>query len=167
VVGTQLHDFRSRSNPLDLLEELLSANEWAFDRSSSDELIVECTGQQSSYQLHFAWSEDLGAMHFACYTDLRVPKQRRDKVWELLATVNGRMWLGHFDLASHDDAPTFRHTVLLRGSEGASVEQLEDLVDIALTECERFYTAFQFVVWGGKSPGEAIAAAVLDPVGEA
>jgi len=57
--------------------------------------------------------------------------------------------------------------VLLRGVSAASVEQVEDLVDIALSECERFYPAFQFVVWGGKSPAQAIASAMIDPVGEA
>ncbi|MBX6322880.1 MAG: hypothetical protein IRY94_13705, partial [Rhodospirillaceae bacterium] len=57
--------------------------------------------------------------------------------------------------------------VLLRGSGGATVEQLEDLVDIALNECERFYPAFQFVLWGGRSPEEAVQAAILETVGEA
>ncbi len=61
----------------------------------------------------------------------------------------------------------FRQTTLLRGSHGASVEQLEDLVEIALSECERFYPAFQFVIWGGKTPAEAVSAALLDTVGEA
>ncbi len=49
--------------------------------------------------------------------------------------------------------PVFRHSVLLRGARGASAESLEDMVDIAITECERFFPAFQFVLWGGKSPG--------------
>jgi hypothetical protein len=61
----------------------------------------------------------------------------------------------------------FRHTVLLRGSSGASVEQLEDLVDIARSECERFFPAFQFVLWAGRSPREALEAAMLETVGEA
>jgi hypothetical protein len=55
----------------------------------------------------------------------------------------------------------------LRGISAASAEQVEDLVDIALSECERFHPAFQFVVWGGKSPSQAIASAMIDPVGEA
>ena len=38
-------------------------------------------------------------------------------------------------------------------SPGASAEQIEDLVEIALSECERFYPAFQLVVWGGKNAG--------------
>jgi len=64
-------------------------------------------------------------------------------------------------------APVFRHSVLLRGSPSASAESLEDMVDIAITECERFFPAFQFVLWGGKSPAEALAASMLDCVGEA
>ena len=62
------------------------------------------------------------------------------------------MLVGHFDLWSGDGVPVFRHANLLRGSTGASVEQLEDLLDIALTECERYYPAFQFVIWAGKTP---------------
>ena len=61
----------------------------------------------------------------------------------------------------------FRHTVPLRGLRRASVEQLEDLVDAAFSECERFFPAFQFVIWGGKSAGEALDAALFETVGEA
>ena len=41
------------------------------------------------------------------------------------------------------------------------------LIDIALHECERFYPAFQYVLWGGRTPTEAIDAAMLETVGEA
>ena len=40
-------------------------------------------------------------------------------------------------------------------------------MEIALTECERFYPAFQFVIWGGKSASEAVSAAILDTIAEA
>lgn len=157
----------SETNPLDLVEEILSANEWNFDRSSHNELTVDCGGRMGAYQLHFAWSAEVSAIHFSCFTDLRVPARRRPAVYELLASVNSRMWLGHFDLATDNDSPTFRHVVLLRGANGASVEQLEDMVDHALAECERYHAAFQLVIWGGKDAGEAIAASLLDPIGEA
>ena len=51
--------------------------------------------------------------------------------------------------------PVYRHAVLLRGAPGASAESLEDMIDIAITECERFFPAFQFVLWGGKSAGRS------------
>ena len=59
------------------------------------------------------------------------------------------------------------NAVLLRGAPGASAESLEDMIDIAITECERFFPAFQFVLWGGKSASDALDAAMLDCVGEA
>ena len=43
----------------------------------------------------------------------------------------------------------------------------ETLVEAALDECERFYPVFQFVLWGDKTPKEAIAAALVDTAGEA
>jgi hypothetical protein len=133
-------------NPIDLVEEIVIANDWAHDRASEEELC---------------------ALHFSCGFDMKVSKGRRSAVYELLALANEKLWLGHFDLSAEENSPAFRHAVLLRGISAASAEQVEDLVDIALSECERFYPAFQFVVWGGKSPSQAIASAMIDPVGEA
>ena len=154
-------------NPIDLVEEIVVANAWAHDRASEEELVVEISGRWCDYRLYFVWQEEICAMHFSCGFDMKVPKGRRGPVYELLALANERLWLGHFDLSVEDNSPAFRHAILLRGVAGASAEQVEDLVDIALSECERFYPAFQFVVWGGKSPAQAIASAMIDPVGEA
>ncbi|MGC2523692.1 MAG: YbjN domain-containing protein [Stellaceae bacterium] len=154
-------------NPIDLVEEIVSANEWAHDRASEEELVVEISGRWCDYRLYFVWQEEICAMHFSCGFDMKVPKGRRAAVYELLALANEKLWLGHFDLSTEDNSPSFRHALLLRGVGAGSAEQIEDLVDIALSECERFYPAFQLVLWGGKRPGEAMAAAMIDPVGEA
>ena len=154
-------------NPLDIVEEIINAHEWPFDRANDDELMAQIPGKWCDYRLYFAWSSDMSALHFSCALDLKVPHHRRAATNELLALTNERLWLGHFDLSSEDNQPTFRHAVPLRGARGAAVEQLEDLVDVALNECERFYPAFQLLLWGGKSPDEAVAAAMLETVGEA
>jgi hypothetical protein len=154
-------------NPLDIVEEIVAANQWPFDRTSEDELVVEITGKWCDYRLYFMWRDDLSALHFTCAFDVRVPDTRRREVHDLLALINEKLWLGHFDVSLEEGMPMFRHTVPLRGLSGASVEQLEDLVDSAFTECERFYPAFQFVIWGGTSANEAIAAALFETVGEA
>jgi hypothetical protein len=162
------HDERDRSaNPLDVLEQIVAANEWVFDRRSDAEMAAEAPGKWCDYGLYFSWSHEISAMHFSCAFDLKVPPGRRDKLFELLALANERLWIGHFGIDSDDGVPVFRHSVLLRGAPGASAESLEDMVDIALTECERFFPAFQFVLWGGKAPSEALQAAMLDCVGEA
>lgn len=155
------------ANPLEVVEEIVNANEWAFDRANEDELIVEIGGKFCDYRLFFIWRDDVSALHFTCVFETKAPAQRRRDVHDLLVMVNEKMWLGHFDLCHEDGVPMFRHTILLRGARGASVEQLEDLVDVALSECERFYPALQYVCWGGKSAQDALAASMFDTVGEA
>jgi hypothetical protein len=50
---------------------------------------------------------------------------------------------------------------------GASLTLCETLIETALSECERYYPVFQFVIWAGKAPREAIETAMLETVGEA
>lgn len=154
-------------NPLDLVEEIVAANEWPFERPGEDEMVVEITGRWCDYRLFFVWQHEVSAMQFSCQFDMKVPGARRSATHELLAEVNSRMWLGHFDVCTEEHTPLFRQTLLLRGARAASVEQIEDLVDIAIAECERYYPAFQFVIWGGKSAQDAVSAAILDTMGEA
>ena len=97
---------------------------------------------------------------------MRIPDGKASPVHGLLANINERLLIGHFELWSEDGMPVFRHAVLSREA-GADLEILEAIVDIALSECERYYPAFQFVVWGGRKPDEALSMAVLETVGEA
>lgn len=154
-------------NPLDIIEEIVMANEWLFDRAHDDELVVELAGRWCHYRLFFVWQRDIAALQFSCQFDLKVPDAKRAAVHDLLALMNTRLWVGHFELSLDDASPLFRHTLLMRGGRGASVETLEDLVEIALTESERFYPAFQFVIWGGKRAEDAITSAMIDTVGQA
>ncbi len=105
-------------NPIDLVEEIVSANDWAHDRASEEELVVEISGRWCDYRLYFVWQEEICAMHFSCGFDMKVPKGRRAAVYELLALANEKLWLGHFDLSAEDNSPAFRHAVLLRGVGG-------------------------------------------------
>ena len=104
-------------NPLDLVEQFVVANDWAFDRRNDDELAVEIPGHWCNYSLYFAWREELGALHFTCAFDMKVPEAKRAQVHELLSLVNERMWFGHFSLWSEESLPMFRHSTLVRGGK--------------------------------------------------
>jgi hypothetical protein len=154
-------------NPLDMIEQLVSEHEWAFDRQGDDELTVGIGGNYCEFQLWFSWREEIGAMHLSCAFDMKVPEKRRRDMHSLLVLINEKMPIGHFDLWRDEGLVLFRHALLLRGGARVTTEQVEDLVEIALSECERFYPAFQFLIWGGKTAEEAVAAAMLETAGEA
>lgn len=154
-------------HPLDLVEEIVAANDWRFERAVADELVADVSGQWADYSLMFGWRDDMRMMQFACACDLRISPERRQGLHEMLALVNDQMPLGHFVVDADSNLLVFRHAVLMRGQASATVEQLEDLVECALSECDRFLPAFQYMQWGGKSASDAVAAALLEPVGRA
>ncbi len=155
------------ANPLDLVEQIVAANQWPFERYSDTEMNVGVEGSWTRYHLWFAWRHDYEALQFSCAFDLRVPLQKMTPVHSLLALINEKMWFGHFDVWAEKGLLMFRHALLYRDGAEATAGQLEDLVEIALQECERFFPAVQFVLWGGKQPAEAMAAAMLETEGEA
>ena len=155
------------SNPLDLFERLAALNDWAFDRDSEDELSVAVTGGWSEYQVAVTWLAEVEALHIACAFDLKVPERRRGEVLQLVSLVNEQLWLGHFDLWSSESVVMYRHGLLLSGGAEPTEEQAAALVKAAVEACERYYQAFQFVVWAGKTAKEGMEGAILETVGEA
>ncbi len=152
-------------NPLDRIEEMVSANDWPFDRANEQELMVGINGGWCPYQLWFGWRDDPGVLQFYCGFDMKVPEAKQSNVCALLARINEAIWMGHFAVNFADGTVMFRHAQVL--FPDAAAAPYETLIDLALTECERYYPAFQFVIWGGKPAAEAIAAALLDTQGEA
>jgi hypothetical protein len=61
----------------------------------------------------------------------------------------------------------FRHALVLAGGITASSGQCEAVLSTALDSCERYFPAFQFVVWSGKSAREALDSAMFETAGEA
>jgi hypothetical protein len=55
---------------------------------------------------------------------------------------------------------------MLNGSV-ATTRQCEALLKAALEACERYYQAFQFVVWAGRESREALASAMFETEGRA
>ncbi len=155
------------SNPIDWVEDVVHDREWAFDRTSETELIVEIQGRFCTYRMFFVWDTETGAFYFTVLLDARIADHHKSRIYELLAMVNEKLWIGHFDYCSDEAMPMYRQTILMRQGFLASAEMMEDLVEVGLAECDRYFPAFQYVLWGGRPPKEALTAALFETVGEA
>lgn len=165
----QVDPFEELSNPLDCVEDLLSAQNWVFDRASEDELKVQITGRSGAiYDMRFIWQEDYSAMQFTCELDMNIPARHMDEAAQTMTAINSNLWLGHFDFVPGTQSPRFRHTSLFRGMNGTSgADHIEDLVDIALAECERFGAAFLLLANPDRKDAGEMALAMMDTSGEA
>ena len=155
------------SNPVDLIEETIVSEDWSYHRLSHDEIIFEIPGRWGDYRFQFVWQEEVRVLQFYCIFDMRVQPKNLSAVHELLALVNERLPLGHFEISPDEAMPTYRYSLLLLSINTLTTDYLEELINIALVESERFYPAFQFVILGGKSAKEAASVAMLETLGEA
>ena len=163
----ELESIERTEHPLDVVERLASVNDWSFDRADENEISVSVSGSWAEYHVAFTWLDEMEALHVACAFDLKVPARRRMDLLELVSLINEQLWVGHFDLWTSEDVVMFRHSLLLAGGAEPNGSQCESLLKVALDACDRYYQAFQFVLWAGKTPREALEGAMFETVGEA
>ena len=154
-------------HPVDLIERLASHNQWPFDRDAEDEISITVAGGWTDYNVAFTWLEDLEALHVACAFDLKPPSSRKAEIGALISLINEQLWLGHFDIWPEDGVVLFRHAIVLSGGAELNGHQCQTVLTSAVRACERYYQAFQFVIWAGKSGRQAIATVMLETEGEA
>jgi hypothetical protein len=157
----------SRNNPLAVVEDVAADHNWSFERSGEDEVTIISKGDWTDYQLSFTWMNEIEALHLACAFDMKIPEPRRGEVQRLIAAINEQLWVGHFDIWTHTGMIMYRQALILPDGLTASTAQCETMLVSAIHACERYFPAFQFVVWAGKSASEAISAAMFDTQGEA
>jgi hypothetical protein len=157
----------SHKHPLAVVEDIASDNNWAFERSGEDEVTIVSKGDWTDYQISFTWMSEIEALHLACAFDMKIPEARKAEVQRLIAGINEQLWIGHFDLWTHTGMIMHRQALVLPGGLIASSAQCRAMLGGAIHACERYFPAFQFVVWAGKSTSEAMAAAMFDTEGEA
>ena len=141
--NSDVHDYAA--NPLDLVEDALTHQDWTFDRPNPQQLTLNISGRYGAYSLNFFWQEDLHAMQILCAIDMTVPEPQQGLAARALMTLNARLPVGHFTL--QDAVPCYRYTVLLRNaSQFAASEYFEDMVDVAIGECDRAYAIFDIII---------------------
>ncbi|MEO0729247.1 MAG: YbjN domain-containing protein [Pseudomonadota bacterium] len=156
----------ARANPIDIVEQLSHQHGWSAERGSDEELTLIVAGDWTDYHVSIHYRADLNALHIASAFDFKIPDYRQTEIYRLLAQINEQLWIGHFDFWVDDGLLMYRHGMPLEGSV-LSVGQAEALLTAALEACERYYQAFQFVVWAGKGSREALVSTMFATEGQA
>jgi hypothetical protein len=159
---------REGEAPIDMLETYYAAHGWDHERHD-EEVVARVKGSWTQYELRALWREEDSVLQFLAFPDIRVSDDRRAAVYEAIGLINEQLWVGHFELWSSSGILLYRHAALVDASDGGTLtlDQAELLIESAIDECERFYPVFQFVLWGGKTPKDALAAALTETHGEA
>jgi hypothetical protein len=153
--------------PVEMLAQLFEAHGWPCEFVNDEEISGEIQGSWATYQVRGIWRAEDRVLQLLCLPDIRVQQSKRGPAFELLGLINEQLWLGHFDIWSRGGVLLYRHGLML-GEDGLlSLSMAQAAIDGAVAECDRFYPAFQFVLWGDKDPQQALDAALVDAAGEA
>lgn len=156
-------------NMLESVEEYLSAQNWRFMRPSDEEIYVELKGAIGAYKLFFLWDDHTASLQLCCEMDVSCKAEAALSLYRMLADINTKMWLGHFDLTTEADTitPCFRYTGLYRGmSESAAGQMVDDLIQLAVTECDRTRHAFAMMSGQQESDSAMLQLALAAPAGQ-
>ena len=153
--------------PIDMLAAYFEAHGWTYEQVGEDEIVANTQGSWAQYELRGIWRDEDQVLQLLALPDIRVTDEKRGTIYEALGLINEQLWLGHFELWSSSGIILFRHGALLGDDGMLSIAQAQALIENAVDECDRFYPAFQFAFWGGKSPADALDAAMIDAAGEA
>jgi len=154
-------------NPIDIVEEVIYEKKWSFSRADEYELVADISSKWCQYRLYFTWSENIRAISFTITFDLKFPRNKIIKAYELIGLINEKLWLGHFDITSKNGIPAFRHTILSNADSDFLHKKLENLVDIAIYECEKYYPSFQQVLFDEIEPSESLLFTNFEVLGSA
>jgi hypothetical protein len=159
-------------SPIDDMESFLMTTNWRFERVSSHEIVVNLKGQYCEYHITIAWLEQNDILHIAFSFSIglsseTLPMKQEYSLMKLLCLMNESMQVGHFDLWREENSIVWRHAHALSDNYPLIPTTISKIFRLALESCERHYPAFQFVLWAGHSPIDALRCVLFETVGEA
>lgn len=162
-----IHKPSRNADPLTMLETAAESLGFELERVGDAELHIMLPTVWRDLGLWFTWRPEVSTMQMGVPIDLKAPPARLDEASRLVTMVNERLWIGHFDLWTDDHSIVFRNAVILSDSGGLESSQGEALIKSAAEAVDRFYPAFNFFVWGGKNPDDALEASLFETAGNA
>lgn len=153
--------------PIDRVETVASFNDWLFERNEEDEITIAIEGEWANYHVTFSWQDELEALHFSCAFDLKTTAPRFAEVLKLTSMINEQIVIGHFDIWQKQNLALYRNSLLLTGGLDVTPQQAEQMLALGVDSCERYYQAFQFVIWAGKPADDVLKTVLFETVGEA
>ncbi len=154
-------------HPIDIVETLAENNSWDFDRIADDQIAMAVEGQWRTYSITLAWSGFDETLRLICTFEMEPPEEKLAVLYEALNRINDNCWAGAFTFWREQQLMTYRYGLVLAGGQMASPDQIDRLIATAVMAAERYYPAFQLVVWGDQKPEDALQVAIAEAYGRA
>lgn len=154
-------------HPIDLVEHIAEFNDWDFDRITDDQIAMAVEGQWRTYSITLAWSAYDETLRMICTFEMEPPEAQLPALYEGLNLINDQCWAGAFSYWAEQKLMVYKYGLVLAGGNVASAEQIDTMITAAVLSAERYYPAFQLMVWTDKTPKESMQVAIAEAYGRA
>ncbi|MDG1334492.1 MAG: YbjN domain-containing protein [Tateyamaria sp.] len=154
-------------HPIDIVEHVAEHHDWDFDRIAHDQIAMAVEGQWRTYSITLAWSGYDETLRMVCTFEMEPPEEKLPALYELLNHVNDQCWAGAFTYWAEQKLMVYRYGLMLAGGQVAGPEQIDTMIGAAVMSAERYYPALQLLVWGDRSPQDAMQVAIAEAYGRA
>ena len=154
-------------HPIDIVEHIAEHHDWTFDRIADDQIAMAIEGQWKTYSITLAWSGYEEMLKMVCSFEMEPPSDRMPQLYEVLNQINDQCWAGGFTYWTEQNMMIYRYGLVLAGSQDASPDQIDTMINAAIMSAERFYPAIQLATWGGRSVEDAMQVAIAQAYGRA
>ncbi|SEO35212.1 hypothetical protein SAMN04490248_10483 [Salinihabitans flavidus] len=161
------HILEEDLHPIDIVEYLAEHHDWSFDRIADDQIAMAVEGQWRTYSITLAWSGFDETLRLICSFEMEPPAEELPKLYETLNAMNDQCWAGAFTYWDAQKLMIYRYGLVLAGGQIAGPEQIDTLINTAVTSAERFYPAIQLAIWGDRTVEQAMQVAIAEAYGRA
>ena len=154
-------------HPIDIVEHLAEHHEWEFDRIEENQIAMAVQGQWRTYSITLAWSGFDETLRLICSFEMEPPEEKLKDLYETLNVANDRCWTGAFTFWEDQKLMVYRYGLVLTGGQIATAEQIDAMISSAVLNAEKYYPAFQLVVYDNQSPNKAMQVAIAEAYGHA
>lgn len=154
-------------HPIDIVEHIATYHDWDFERLGDDQIAMAVEGQWRTYSITLDSSGPDETLRLICTFEMEPPEDRLSGLYELMNAMNDQCWAGAFTYWAAEKLMVYRYGLMLSGGQVASAEQLDAMIHSAVQNAERYYPAIQLLVWGDRTPKQAMQVAIAEAYGRA
>ena len=154
-------------HPIDIVEHLAEHHEWEFDRIEENQIAMAVQGQWRTYSITLAWSGFDETLRLICSFEMEPPTEKLKDLYETLNVANDRCWTGAFTFWEEQRLMVYRYGLVLAGGQIATAEQIDTMISSSVLAAEKYYPAFQLVIYDNQSPDRAMQVAIAEAYGHA
>tara|TARA_B100000524_G_scaffold309365_1_gene185341 strand:+ start:433 stop:936 length:504 start_codon:yes stop_codon:yes gene_type:complete len=158
---------KSFCNPIDYIEEQFYKFDVDLFRDSPNHLTLNYRGQWRSYNVVFVWDEQNKIISVSSHFDITKKEKINKDIYSLVSTVNEKINLGYFHYCSKLDTVFFKYQVSVKGFDFLTEEQIDDILNVVIKECDKYFPAFYLFFFKKQDPKYALSASLIETNGQA